>query len=112
MHFHSVDLIHVHPPPHPTTTQKKEKNLKTPTLKAYDLVLLFCMTIRELWTLTAPELGYSRKKPNKGVENVEFPGVLKKYHVDFPGVNNKKMEFPGVIEKKSCGFSRDRSFRP
>ena len=68
MHFHSVDLIHVHTPTHPTptTTQKKEKNLKTPTLKAYDLVLLFCITIRELWTLTAPELGYSRKKKNKG----------------------------------------------
>ena len=93
MHFHSVDLIHVHTPTHPTptTTQKKEKNLKTPTLKAYDLVLLFCITIRELWTLTAPELGYSRKKNKQGgAENVEFPGVLKKYHVDFPGVNNKK----------------------
>ena len=30
------------------------------------------------------------KKKQGGVENVEFPGVLKKYHVDFPGVNNKK----------------------
>ena len=32
------------------------------------------------------QLGYSRKK-NKGVEDMEFPGVLKKWQVDFPGVN-------------------------
>ena len=44
MDSHSVDLI----PP--------KKPLKTPTLKPYDLILLFCMTIRELWTLAAPEL--------------------------------------------------------
>ena len=32
-------------------------------------------------------MGYSTKKPNKegGVEDMEFPGVLKKYEVDFPG---------------------------
>ena len=50
MHFHSVDLI----PPSPA---QKKKPLKIPTLKPYDLILLFCMTIRELWILAAPGLG-------------------------------------------------------
>ena len=43
-HSHSVDLI------------SPKKTLKTPTLKRYELLLLFCMTIRELWTLAASEL--------------------------------------------------------
>ena len=45
MHSHSVYLI---PPP--------KKTLKTPTLKPCELISLFCMTIRQLWTLAAPEL--------------------------------------------------------
>ena len=32
-------------------------------------------------------MGYSRKKPNMGVQDMEFLGVSKKYHVEFPGVN-------------------------
>ena len=35
--------------------------------------------------------GYSKKNPNRerGVEDMEFPGVLKKEHVEIPGVNSK-----------------------
>ena len=50
MHSHSVDLI---PPPHPTP---QIKPLKIPILKPSDLILLFCMPIRELLALAAPEL--------------------------------------------------------
>ena len=32
-------------------------------------------------------MGYSRKNPNKEAEDMEFPGVLKKDHVEIPGVN-------------------------
>ena len=36
-------------------------------------------------------MGYSRKNPNKGggggVEDMEFPWVLKKEHLEIPGVN-------------------------
>ena len=38
-----------------------------------------------------------------GVEDMEFPGVLKKEHVDIPGVNKKEVESPGVFKKNSCG---------
>ena len=64
MHSHSVDLIS---PSHhfPLPPLQRKIPLKSPTLKPYDLILLFCMTIRVLWTLAAPELGYSRKKPNR-----------------------------------------------
>ena len=55
MHSHSVDLTS--PPPTPLPPPQRKIPLKTPTLKPYDLYLLFCMTIRELWTLAAPELG-------------------------------------------------------
>ena len=34
-------------------------------------------------------LGYSRKKPNREVEDMEFPGVLKKLEEKFPRVNQK-----------------------
>ena len=54
MDSHSVDLIPPSPPP--PTPHPLKKLLKTPTLKPYDLTLLFCVTIRELWTLAAPEL--------------------------------------------------------
>ena len=40
--------------------------------------------------LTSASMGYSGKNPNRGggeVEDIEFPGVLKKSHVEFPGVN-------------------------
>ena len=36
---------------------------------------------------------------------MDFPGVLKKQQVEFPGVDLKNVEFPEVIEKKSCGIS-------
>ena len=45
MHSHSVDLI----PP-------KKNSLIAPTLKPSDLILLFCMAIRELLALAALEL--------------------------------------------------------
>ena len=32
-------------------------------------------------------IGLFQKKTNKGVEDMEFPGVLKKEHVEIPGVN-------------------------
>ena len=32
-------------------------------------------------------MGYSRKKTNRGVKDMEFPEVLKKKHVKFPWVN-------------------------
>ena len=31
-------------------------------------------------------MGYSRKNPNRGVEDMKFPGVLKKEHEEIPGV--------------------------
>ena len=33
------------------------------------------------------EMAYSREKLNRGVEDMEFPGVLKKEHVEIPRVN-------------------------
>ena len=36
------------------------------------------------------QLGYSRKTPNRVVEDMEFPGVPKKLHVEFLGVNQKQ----------------------
>ena len=45
-------------------------------------------------------MGYSRKNPNgeggRRVEDVEFPGALKKEDVEFPG---------GVLQKNSHGIS-------
>ena len=32
-------------------------------------------------------LGYSRKKPNRGVEDMELPGVLKKEYVEIREIN-------------------------
>ena len=37
-------------------------------------------------TMESYQMVYSRKK-KQGVEKMEFPGVLKKWEVDFPGVN-------------------------
>ena len=45
MHSHTINLI---PPP--------KKTFQASPLKRSDLNLLFCMTIRELLTLAAPEL--------------------------------------------------------
>ena len=43
-------------------------------------------------------LGYSRKKQTEGVEELEFPRVLKKEHVDIPqGSIKKEVEFPAVL---------------
>ena len=39
-----------------------------------------------------------------GVEDMDFPGVLKKQQVEFPGVKFKNVEFPALIKKKSCGI--------
>ena len=54
-------------------------------------------------------MGYSRKTTQggggaTGVEDMDFPGVLKKQKVEFPGVNFKNVEFPALIKKKSCGI--------
>ena len=32
-------------------------------------------------------LGYPRKNPNRGAEDMELPGVLKKKYADIPQVN-------------------------
>ena len=59
------------------------------------------------------EMGYSRKK-NKGVEDMEFPGVLKKYNSkwNFQGLIKNNVKFLRVaIKKKSCGISRGLGFR-
>ena len=51
-------------------------------------------------------MGYSRKNPNRvgggggGVEDMEFPGVSKKNHLEFPGLIKNKMEFSRVTKKK------------
>ena len=36
---------------------------------------------------------------------MEFPGLLKKYHVEFPGIL-KTVEFPRVIKKNHVEFPR------
>ena len=51
-------------------------------------------------------MGYSTKNLNRGVEDMEFPGVLKKGHYEIPGVNYKRSGISrGVQEEKSCGIS-------
>ena len=52
-------------------------------------------------------LGYSRKNPNRrrGREDMEFPGVLKKKHVEISGVNLKGSGiYKGVQEKIMLNF--------
>ena len=56
-------------------------------------------------------LDYSRKK-SRGIDNMEFPGLLKKEQVDFLGAIKTNEEFPGLIMKKSCGIPRVLDFRP
>ena len=43
-------------------------------------------------------MDYPRKKNKQEVEDMEFPGVLKKLQEEFPGVK-KKVGFPEVIKK-------------
>ena len=51
-------------------------------------------------------MGYSTKNINRGVEDMEFPGVLKKGHYEIPGVNYKRSGISrGVQEEKSCRIS-------
>ena len=41
-------------------------------------------------------MGYSRKNPSRGkeIEDMEFPGVLKKKHVKISGPIKKQVVFP------------------
>ena len=55
--------------------------------------------------------GLFQKKTGR-VEDMEFPGVSKKYHVEFPGLIKNEVEFPGVTKKKSCEISRGLGFWP
>ena len=43
---------------------------------------------------------------------MEFTGLLKKEHVEIPGVNEKQVEFLWVIKKKLCGISMGLGFWP
>ena len=36
---------------------------------------------------------------------MEFTGLLKKEHVEIPGINEKQVEFLRVIKKTLCGIS-------
>ena len=40
-------------------------------------------------------MGYSRKNPNMGVEDMEFPGVLEKRTWKVQGSIKNEVEFPG-----------------
>ena len=53
----------------------------------FDFRLTAAFTLK-VWSA----LSYSRKNPNRGreVEDREFPGLLKKKHVEIPGVNSKR----------------------
>ena len=52
--------------------------------------------------ISVPLIGlfYSRKKPYRGVQEMEFPGVLKKENVEIPGAgqSKKKQNFQGVFK--------------
>ena len=41
---------------------------------------------------------------------MEFPGELKKEHVEILGSIKKEVEFPVVFKKNSCGISMGLSF--
>ena len=49
-------------------------------------------------------------KGRAGRGDMEFPGVLKKEHVEIPGQLKKEVEFPGVFIKKLCGISKGLGF--
>ena len=57
------------------------------------------------------KLGHSRKKAG-GVEDMEFPGVLKKKQVHFPGVNQKQCEISRGDKKVMWNFYKGLYFRP
>ena len=45
-------------------------------------------------------MSYSRKNTNRGIEDMEFSGILKKEHVKIPGGQlKKKRNFPGCSRK-------------
>ena len=46
-------------------------------------------------------MGYSRKNLNRAVEEMEFPGVLKKENVEIPGVNFKKSRISRGVQAKT-----------
>ena len=47
-------------------------------------------------------MGCSEKNPNKGVEDMEFPRVMKKTMWKLQRSIKREVEFPGMIKKKSC----------
>ena len=53
-----------------------------------------------------------RVEGRAGRGDMEFPGVLKKEHVEIPGQLKKEVEFPGVFIKKLCGISKGLGFWP
>ena len=42
-----------------------------------------------------------------GCEDIEFPEVLKKDHVEIPGSIKKEVEFPGLFKNNSYGISME-----
>ena len=61
------------------------------------------------------KLGYSRKKTGwgGGVEDMEFPGVLKKKQLRFPAVNQKQCEISrGDQAKIMWNLYKGLYFRP
>ena len=54
----------------------------------------------------------SEKKKNKGVENMEFPGVMKKLQVNFPAVNLKQRGISKGDQEKIVRYFQDLGFRP
>ena len=57
-------------------------------------------------------MSYSRKNTNRGIEDMEFSGILKKEHVEIPGGQlKKKWDFPGY-SRKSHGILMGLGFWP
>ena len=54
-------------------------------------------------------MDYSRENPNEGVEDMEFPGVLKRMW-KLQGSIKKEAKFPGVFKKNSCRISLGPDF--
>ena len=46
-------------------------------------------------------MGYTRKKQTGVVEDMEFPGVLKKENVKVPGINYKRSEISRGVQVKT-----------
>ena len=58
-------------------------------------------------------MSYSRKKSNSGVEDMEFPRLLKKKYEKIPGVNKKKkMNFQGWSRKNHVKFPKGLGLWP